>query len=379
VLALVQEDRLEAKNEEAVFQWVVRWWEAGTRPEAELLAVMKHVRFAIMDASFVQVIVRAWPALDSKEGRDVIVLSLLDAKLALRRWGFGAHLVYVLGGSFGNEAGEELSTVDVYDPRTNAWKQVASMPITRYQHAGVALDGKIYALGGYGVDILSSMDMYDPQSDSWHLLADMAYGRAVFAAAAAGGKIYVTGGADDNYGSMEMVEAFDPLLGAWAAVASMSVGRRCHSVAVVDGKIYAIGGLNSDGETLDSAEAYDPQTDSWQQMASLPEGGQSHAATAMGGKIYVSGGYNENGTLRTVVVFDPQVNTWTEVASMGTGRCNHASAAIGGKLYLFGGRSAWTEDGERTASVEAYDPASNTWAQVSDLTSARDELASVAL
>ena len=26
VLALVQEDRLVAKNEEAVFQWVVRWW-----------------------------------------------------------------------------------------------------------------------------------------------------------------------------------------------------------------------------------------------------------------------------------------------------------------------------------------------------------------
>ena len=39
VLALVQEDRLVAKNEEAVFQWCVRWWEAGARPQAELLAV----------------------------------------------------------------------------------------------------------------------------------------------------------------------------------------------------------------------------------------------------------------------------------------------------------------------------------------------------
>ena len=54
VLALVQEDRLVAKNEEAVFQWVVRWWEAGERLEAELLAAMKHVRFAAMDAGFVR-------------------------------------------------------------------------------------------------------------------------------------------------------------------------------------------------------------------------------------------------------------------------------------------------------------------------------------
>ena len=40
VVALVQEDRLVAKSEEAVFQWVRRWWEAGARPEAELLAML---------------------------------------------------------------------------------------------------------------------------------------------------------------------------------------------------------------------------------------------------------------------------------------------------------------------------------------------------
>ena len=43
VVALVQEDRLVARSEEAVFQWVRRWWEAGARPEAELLAVLRHV------------------------------------------------------------------------------------------------------------------------------------------------------------------------------------------------------------------------------------------------------------------------------------------------------------------------------------------------
>ena len=67
VVALVQEDRLVARSEEAVFQWVRRWWEAGARPEAELLAVLRHVRFAAMAAAFLRETVRAWPALGSAE------------------------------------------------------------------------------------------------------------------------------------------------------------------------------------------------------------------------------------------------------------------------------------------------------------------------
>merc|ERR1740136_451105 len=49
VLALVQEEMLVAKSEEAVFLWIARWWEAAERPEAELLAVLQHVRFATME------------------------------------------------------------------------------------------------------------------------------------------------------------------------------------------------------------------------------------------------------------------------------------------------------------------------------------------
>ena len=100
----------------------------------------------------------------------------------------------------------------------------------------------------------------------------------------------------------------------------------------------------------------------------------------MGGKIYVSGGNldDDDYFTRTVVVFDPQANTWTELARMGTGRGDHASAAIGGKLYVFGGYSK--DDGHgRIASVEAYDPISDTWAYVSDMTGDRDEFVAVAL
>ena len=384
VLALVQEDGLAAKNEEAVFQWLVRWQEAAQPTQAELLAAMKHVRFATMDVDFVQTTVRAWPALCSQEGRDTILGSYLDAAKGsvhvLPRLGFGPRLVYVLGGC--REGSECLSTVDVYDRLTDAWKQVSSMPTKRRMHGAAALDGKLYAMGGFNVDdgFLSTVDVYDPQSDHWQPLAEMANTRTEFSAAAAGGKIYVIGGESDS-DSIATVEAFDPLLGAWSEVASMSVIRSQHAVAVVDGKIYVFGGCDAGaGEYLNSVEMYNPQTDSWQQVASMPGARNRHAATTMGGKIYVSGSGNGNFT-NALIVFDPQANTWTQLASMGSARGDHASAAIGGKLYVFGGwaQSDYDTAGLRTASVEAYDPISNTWAHLSDLTHATDECVAVAL
>ena len=79
VVALVQEDRLVARSEEAVFQWVKRWWEAGARPEAELLAVLRHVRFAVMAAGFLHETVVPWPALQSVEGQRMVLTAVLLA------------------------------------------------------------------------------------------------------------------------------------------------------------------------------------------------------------------------------------------------------------------------------------------------------------
>ena len=61
---------------------------------------------------------------------------------------------------------------------------------------------------------------------------------------------------------------------------------------------------------------------------------------------------------------------------MSTAQRGHASAAVGGKLYVFGGVGA---SNENLSTAEVYDPASNSWAQVTSLTSARRSLVMVAL
>jgi N-acetylneuraminic acid mutarotase len=68
------------------------------------------------------------------------------------------------------------------------------MGATRCDHASVVLDGKIYAMGGYGRSPLDTVEVYDPQADSWQRVASMPRGLYGHAAAAMGGKMYVTGG-----------------------------------------------------------------------------------------------------------------------------------------------------------------------------------------
>ena len=60
---------------------------------------------------------------------------------------------------------------------------------------------------------------------------------------------------------------------------------------------------------------------------------------------------------------------------MSIGRQLHAAAAVGGKLYVFGG---WGASG-RLSTAEVYDPASDSWAQGSSLTSERGCVVAVAL
>ena len=337
VLMLVQEDRLVANSEETVFHWIKRWWEGGERPEAELLAVIRHVRFAVMAEAFLRETVGVWPALGSAEARGVLfnaMLPLAGGTKPVPRWGFGPRLIYVVGG---HGDGGSISTVDLYDPQAASWTQLAGMTDARCMHGCVALKGKLYAVGGLGGgrQKLDTAEVYDPQADGWQPLAKMSTARYGFGLAAVGGKIYAIGGSV-YYGALDSVEAYDPQLGTWAPVASMSGKRSGHASVVLDGKIYVMGGYAAG--VLNTVEVYDPQADSWQQVASLPRGLCDHAAAVMGGKIYVTGGETNQAKVSSAYVYDPQADAWTQLASMSTVRRFHSS---GGEWQALRLRRDW--------------------------------------
>jgi hypothetical protein len=82
------------------------------------------------------------------------------------------------------------------------------------------------------------------------------------------------------------------------------------------------------------------------------------------GKIYAIGGATAAGapTLATVEEYDPETDTWTTKTDMPTARCNMASAVVDGKIYIVGGDKIFqwgVAAGEQM--LEVYDSATDTW------------------
>jgi hypothetical protein len=53
--------------------------------------------------------------------------------------------------------------------REPPWREMASLSTPRFRHSAVALNGKIYVIGGYDQNngALSSMEIYDPATNTW--------------------------------------------------------------------------------------------------------------------------------------------------------------------------------------------------------------------
>ena len=143
---------------------------------------------------------------------------------------------------------------------------------------GVAvLDGKLYAVGGRNddEDALSSVERYDPATNAWEAVAPLAAARGFLDVAVLDGKLYAVGGYNDDDGSLSSVERYDPAVDAWEAVAPLTLARFGARVAALEGKLYAVGG-RIDNEEDDEAEVdsnsverFDPASNAWEEVAPM--------------------------------------------------------------------------------------------------------------
>ena len=84
--------------------------------------------------------------------------------------------LYAVGG---HEISDPLRSVEVYDPKTKVWTNVASLVCARDAVPVMSFGGKLYAVGGFdGSDYLCSVECYDPEVDEWSMAAELRMGRA---------------------------------------------------------------------------------------------------------------------------------------------------------------------------------------------------------
>ncbi len=215
--------------------------------------------------------------------------------------------IYVAGGV---ENGGPLNRAEVFDPTTNIWSSIATMPTTRALATAATADGQIYVLGGYasfGASTASTInERYDPGTDSWQTMAPMLRPRQGASAVALGGKIYLFGGIDGSglpNTFWDIVDVYDPIADAWQELSTRMPTPRSDAGAAIHGnRIFLVGGTNLSSSFLTAFEAYDPVADTWSSLDTtnlLPR--STIGAAVLDDIFYVVGGNGiQDGQARTL-------------------------------------------------------------------------------
>ena len=207
--------------------------------------------------------------------------------------------IYIAGGMQPRNApgtpADNHSVADVacYDPATKKWSPMPALPEPRSSHDVVALDGKLYVVGGWWLKGKAQKPTWQRVS----LVLDLA-------------------AAEPKWTSMH--QPFE---------------RRALAAAAVDGKLYVLGGMNDQGVISTNVEIYDPKTERWSFGLPFPgeeNNGFSPAACELAGKLYLS---VANGR-----VYRLDANAWTDVGGVPDGRLvARLVPASSNRLLVLGG------------------------------------------
>jgi len=240
----------------------------------------------------------------------------------------------------------------------DSWEKKADMPMPRYRHKSVEVNGKIYVIGGYNIGVTKRVQAYDPATDTWIDKASMPVEMSNFSICAIDEKIYVIKGSTNAI--CDLYE-YDTLADTWTKKADLPTTRRDHEACSLDEKIYVIGG-SSDAGVLKTVEIYDPKTDRWTKGKDMLSSKTQIAVESANGKIYAMGGLDGNLLLSGIVEeFDPNTGLWRERVSIPRPRYNLATCVLEDRIYVIGGMVQGKKDWENVGTVEEYNPSQNRW------------------
>ncbi len=210
--------------------------------------------------------------------------------------------VYVIGGTDGRR---DIARVDRYDPNTNTWDTVASLPVPAQALAAAVFDNELYAVGGYcassdGRYLRSSFRFVpEPGPGHWVRTDSLGLPRASLGLAAAAGRLYAVGGRFFN--STPSIEYYVP--DRWRTGTEMRTPRSGHGVVGAGGYVAAIGGAGCQGPRA-SVELLNCLTGEWLPADSLPAARTFLGVALSGTKVIAIGGQCAQRTLNSVEIAD---------------------------------------------------------------------------
>jgi N-acetylneuraminic acid mutarotase len=266
----------------------------------------------------------------------------------------------------GASAGVAGSSVAGGGLGTTTEKPLAKLPNARQEHAVVAAAGEVYVIGGYNPNVTDSVQAYDPKKDAWRDVKSFPVKMNHPNAGAIDDKIYVAGYYINGGMSTATTDAYsyDPKSDAWTKISPLPTGsQRAGSCVAVDaGLMYVVGGANG-GKSVADAARYDPATDTWEELPELPERREHCSAGAINGVLYIAGGRADGiaGIQPKTWAFDLATKAWTEKAALAPPRGGLAGAVLAQRLFVFGGEGNMSASSGVFPNIDAYDPIANQW------------------
>ncbi len=298
----------------------------------------------------------AWPW--QRWGALAIGISLALVVLLLPQRGSAPASAAGPGDVFGS--GETSAGVSA-PASENGWEELAPLPVRRAGMGTVALDDRIYAIGGMtDAGASGRVDIYDVESDQWHEGQPRPAELANIDAAALTEGILVPGGCEDDtqWTPSAIVNLYDPTDDTWSQVASLPTPLCAYALTVYKDQAYLFGGWDGDAYRA-VALAYDPEENAWHSLAPPAQARGFGAAAALEDRILYVGGYSDGQEWGTCEMYFPDADTWESCQSMLQPRGGLSLTAIGGRVYAIGG-------GWRTplGFNERYTPSTGEWSVV---------------
>ncbi|KAH9624151.1 hypothetical protein KSS87_012814 [Heliosperma pusillum] len=217
-------------------------------------------------------------------------------------------LLVMAGCTVSQGAASASSDVYQYDSCLNCWSKLSSMNVARFDFASAEVDGKIYVVGGYGVEgeSLSSVEVYDPDTDKWTEIESLRRPRWGSFAFGFQGKLYVMGGRSSfTIGNSKYVDVYSPDTHTWCEMKNGCVMVTAH--AVIGKKLFCIQWRDQRKLAI-----FNPEDNSWK-MVPVPVTGSSSIGFRFGildGKLLLFSLNKEPG-YRTLL-YDPEAAPGSE-------------------------------------------------------------------
>lgn len=250
--------------------------------------------------------------------------------------------VIIIGG-IGKD--DDLYSAEIYDHNTGKFILIGNMAVARHGHTATLLkDGRVLIIGGHNAiskyNEINDVEIYDPRSNKFNNVAKLDHlGNYHTSTLLNNGKVLVIARNDTDTHAI----LFDPKNNNFDPISKpLNRSGEYTATLLLNGKVLIVGGNLKVNRT---AEIYDPNTGTFTLTGSLNKLRNGHSATLLpdGKVIIIAGDYTysqENNKVlpSTMEVFDYNTGKFTITGNIKKYRSNQSSILLPqGNLVIIGG------------------------------------------